>query len=119
MSVDVTEQIVADVRYARTLPAHLRNLRPATKLTPAGRAVLDTIDGTRLGYVSNPLVYESTFRHWPKQRHKTLLRLLLGGHVRVLRVDGPLPGEHLPGRVGAHADNHYLLQKVSSRGANK
>lgn len=110
--VDVTAQIVADAR-SRIVPAHLRGLTPAPTITPAGRKVLQLVHEMRIGFVSNPLVYDDAFRHWPKVRHKTLVRLLLGGSVQVYRVDGSLPGDHPRSRVGAHSISHYLLRVPS------
>lgn len=106
-AIDVTEQTIRDLQIG--CPAHLRGLLPAPRVTSLGRSVLDAVHGMRLGFVSHAVVYGAPLDRWPKRRHKTLLRLLLGGHVRVLRVPGPLPGEHPPSRVGAHADHHYLL----------
>ncbi len=108
-ATDVTSTIVSDLRSGY-LPVHLRGLSPAPKITPAGRTMLQQIDGLLLGYTSNPLAYDEAVRGFTKQQHKTLLRLLLGGFVQVFRVSGPLPGVHKQSRVGAHGQAHYMLR---------
>jgi hypothetical protein len=109
---DVTTTIISNTRHA-VVPSHLRLLAPAPKITPTGRKVLKLVHDMRIGFVSNPLVYEDSFRHWPKVQHKTLLRLLLGGFLQVYRVNGPLPGNHPRSRIGAHSISHYLLRAPS------
>ena len=78
------------------------------KLTPAQARVLAKYSGVRLPHVSNPLIYG--FRpSLPKTEHKTLLVLVLGGQMRVMRESGHLPGTHPESVVGAHSFAHYRL----------
>jgi hypothetical protein len=109
---NVTPQIIADIR-SLSVRTYLRDLKPASGITPAGRKLLQLIHDMPLAFVSNPLVYDDAWRGWPKPRHKTLVRLLLGGFVQVYRVNGPLPGVHPTSRIGARSPSHYLLRAPS------
>jgi hypothetical protein len=111
---DVTEAIARELRHGHTVPIQLRQMKSMDKLTPAGRRVLAEWSGVRLGYVSRALVYDQRIRrHIDRRDHKTLIRLVFGGHLRVVRVARPLPGDHPPSRVGAHEPYHYELRARS------
>lgn len=105
---DVTERMAYELRNFRG--PQFAKLTPMTRLTPAGAIVLQRHDGMRLAHVSMPLIYDDPVWRMPKTPHKTLIRLVLGGHMRVYRVLGPLPGDHPPSRVGARSHVHYLLR---------
>lgn len=105
---DNTERLVSDFRFA-ALPQHLRGLTPMGKVTEAGARVLEKYNGLAIEYISNPLVYGVQFRNIGKVEHKTLLRLFLGGHVRVFRKDGPLGTRH----IGGDAKFHYVVYSAN------
>jgi hypothetical protein len=106
---DVTKSVIDSLEYAPK-PAYFRDIDSAKTLTPARKRVLRQLDGTELGYVSNAVLYDPGLRHLKKSDHKILISLIKGGFMRVLRVSGPLPGEHPPSRIGAQADYHYVLK---------
>lgn len=94
----------------------MRGLGPMTKITPGGQRVLGKFSGMKLAAVSNPVLYDDPFRYSPKVEHKTLIRLVLAGRMRVLRVEGSLKDfEDLSGRhrVGGAQGFHYELRAAS------
>jgi hypothetical protein len=110
---DVTDRFNSEITSSFVvLPAHLKGLKPMTKLTPAGKSVLAKFDGQELGFVSKAPVYDDAVKRLKKVEHKTLIRLLLGKHLRLIKVDGPLPGVHKPSRIGADNLYHYVLRKA-------
>lgn len=108
---DVTEQLAADLRTSYGLSREFLRLTPMEKLSKAGARVLEMCDGLKLGYVSKAPVYDEAVRDGlTLTERKVLVRLVLGGLIRVIRVCGPLPGEHRAGRIGARAEFHYVLR---------
>lgn len=94
-------------------PAHLLRAKPVNpdRLTKAQRRVLNEVAGTETGFVANAAFYARPFRRLSKTDHRILISLLLGGALEQWKVRGPLPGEHSPSEVGAHADYHFLFAK--------
>lgn len=110
---DVTDRIVS--QYTNRLRRlRLGAIKPMTKITDAGRRVLEKFDDLTLGYVSNPLMFDESVKRLPKRDHKTLIRLILGGHMRIMRIPGDLPGNHKDSRIGAKAGYHYRLKAQAS-----
>jgi hypothetical protein len=110
---DVTDRFNSIITTSfASIPQYLKGLKPMTKLTPAGRRVLAKFDGQELGYISKAPVYDDPVKRLKKTEHKTLIRLLLGKHLRLIKVDGPLPGDHRPSRIGTDALWHYVLRKA-------
>jgi hypothetical protein len=106
---DVTNEIAREIRFSPSmLSRQVGGMSGYKKLTPAQARVLAKYSGVRLPHVSNPLIYG--FRpSLPKTEHKTLLVLVLGGQMRVMRESGHLPGTHPESVVGAHSFAHYRL----------
>ena len=110
---DVTDAMAREIRTG-LLPQHLRNWVVAENLTPARKRVLEKFDGIKLGYVSNPLIYDRAFRSTGKAEHKALIGLVLAGHMRVFRIPGKMPVSSFatPGSyIGAEEEFHYELRK--------
>lgn len=111
---DVTKSTVEDMRFS---PSPLmRGLSPMAKVTPMGQRVLEKFSGMKLAAVSNPVLYDDPFRYAPKVEHKTLIRLVLAGRMRVLRIEGSLKDfEDLSGhhRVGGAQGFHYELRAAT------
>lgn len=104
-NVDATEKISREMQSPYgTGPRHLLGLKPMVKITPAGERVLTKFDGTVMGYVSKPLYYSKEFRYLKKPEHKTLVRLVLAGHMRVFERFGSV--DETP-----HSEYHYVLRR--------
>lgn len=104
---DVTELVLHDLKNA-TFADLMRTIKPAKGLTKPRAALLLKLDGVRLEYVSNVLLYAGLFKRWPRPDHKTLLSLVLAGYVRVFKVYGALPMAHAI--HGASTEAHYRLE---------
>ncbi len=105
-SEDHTDKVKAEISYAAKLRFGC-DIQPAKSLTPARKQLLQRLHGMKLGWVSNALIYDDSMRALKKAEQKAVVALLLGGHLRVLRVQGPRPNESR--RELAQAEFHYLL----------
>lgn len=87
----------------------MKGVKPITgKLSPTQSAVLAKYAGRTLSYVSKAPIYAPELRYTPAREHKTLLGLILGGRMRVLRVPGPQPSGEPPG--SEWHTSHYRLE---------
>ncbi len=110
LSEDDREISVRSIRQDYSRNRVFNALTPMKKITPKGIKIRDRFNGHLMGFVSEVLIYDSSLRYLSKRDHNTLLRLVLGGHLRLIRKDGPLPGEPPQSRrVGANLSNHYQL----------
>ena len=107
--VNCTDEILTTLKSALR-PAHLRNVKPSASLTPSCKAMLVCLHDATLPFVSNPVIYANKIQSLGKVQQKIFLSLVLGGHFQIYRVAGPLPGDHSPHVVGAHASHHYRLR---------
>lgn len=110
---DVTERVASDITYAARSSKLAAGVAEAKALTPAREAVLDKLNGRRLGFVSNAVIYDEGMRDLSKTEHKIALGLVLGGQLRVLKVLGALPGTHARSRIGADGPSHYVLRRAA------
>jgi hypothetical protein len=110
---DETERMISELQYG-PLPQQLRKVSPVhgCRLTEPQRRVLAKIDGMRLPFISKPLVYAREIDRLPARERKTVLALLYGRAIRVVRERGPLPGEHERYEIGASAPYHYKIEAV-------
>ena len=120
-ATDETERIIGDLKWALSgggvAPQNLRGrVKPIPVAdSPLRKKTLAKWNGKRLGFVSKAPIYDDSFKNIKAAEHKALLGLIMGRALRIYQVPGPLPGEHRPSRVGAHADSHYLLMKAGAR----
>ncbi len=108
--LDVTASIVADLKAA-THSEVMRAVKPIAKLTKPRAAVLLRAEGLRLEFVSNVMIYARAFKDtksWSRVEHKMLLGLVLGGYLKVYKVNGALPMAHSV--TGASTEAHYRLE---------
>lgn len=112
---EVTQQLLRDLRAGNMASAwrdRLRTITPMRKLTAAGQRVLQAVDGMRMAFVSNPLMYDAAVQRLPVRDQHTLYRLLLGGHLRVDRLRGPLRESRIS-KIGiTDALYHYRIVAV-------
>jgi len=105
---DYTDTILRDLKIALR-PEHLRKVKAAAdRKSPARKAVLVRMHDVALPCVSNAPIYGVRFLRPSEQ--KTFLSLVLGGHFRIYKVSGSLPGEHSKSMVGAHEPYHYKVR---------
>lgn len=116
--VDCTDDILSQLTYAYR-PAHLRDIKPTKSVTPARKALLVRLHGLKLAAVSNCLIYDNAIRALNRTEQKMVLALALGGHLRVFRVQGPLPGVHEKSKIGAHDVYHYELRSPAHEPAER
>lgn len=67
------------------------------------------VDGMRLPWISNVLIYADELRRFSAREHAAVYSLVKGGHLHVMKCLGPQPGNHRASAVGANAEYHYLL----------
>lgn len=112
---DVTESLLNEM--CRTAPAGSHTaLTSMLKITSAGARVAAAADGQLIEYVSNPLLYSRRLEwRFGLRDRKTLWRLLLGGHLRVVRLDGPMinfaEGLAKVAQPGFAASYHYRIER--------
>lgn len=105
---DVTDSIQSELMSHVAIPGYLRNLRPLEKITPNASIIMGMVDGWRLSFISRAVIYDQAMRRLDKNQHKMLIRLILGGHIRVMRELGPLPNPH-KNQIGSDGMYHYIL----------
>lgn len=109
-AVDCTADILRELTIAHR-PKHLHKVKAATDAkSTARKSMLVHMHEVKLPYISNPMIFSEKVRLLRKSEQKTFLALVLGGHFRVYKVDGPLPGEHPKSTIGAHERYHYELR---------
>jgi hypothetical protein len=113
MSRDVTAELLRDssqgpgeyvARVARAKPA--KALTPT--LTDTLARVLARVDNT-MGFTSKALAYSSAMRH-SKSEHTNIIRLLKGGHLRVVEIGAPPPHGTTAHRDSPYGDRYYVLE---------
>lgn len=116
-AVDVTEPLVDDALRAygpRGGSWRKAKAARAGKLSEVQQRMFDQFVNMRLGYVSTALIYADPLDRLPARERQAFAALLLGGVLRVYRVQGALPGNqrNVIGRVplGASGPYHYVLR---------
>lgn len=114
---DVTDKLLGDIRYAIRGDdvKRVQNAAPAKSITPALEAELDRLRDPRtdctMGYISNALAYANSLRR-DKRRHANIIRLIKGGFVRVVRVDGSPPAGSHAAHDARFSHSYYKLEVV-------
>lgn len=106
---DVTAELLDRVSGPGPYVALVKRAKGAKNLTPALTATLAKVlanDDRTFGAISNALAYSRTLRSYGKSGHANLIRLIKGGHLRIIRHDGsPPPGSNA--RRDAPYDSPY------------
>jgi hypothetical protein len=113
MSRDVTAEMLRDssqgpgeyvARVARAKGA--KALTPT--LTDTLTRVLARVDNT-MGFISKPLAYSRAVSG-SKSEHTNIIRLLKGGYLRVMEINGPPPYDTVAHRDSPYGNRYYTLE---------
>ena len=77
-------------------------------LTDTLASVMARVDNT-MGFISKPLAYSRAMGQ-SKSEHTNIIRLLKGGHLRIVKIDEPPPHGTIAHRDSPYGDRYYVLE---------
>jgi hypothetical protein len=112
---DVTEEEIrksSEAAYGATNRKRVAEAAGARKLTPTLQAFFDewkVRGGKTIGFISGALAYGAAMQGHAPARHKNLVRLIKGGHIRVCEVRATPPEDSLARRDSPYGTEKFFV----------